>query len=890
MRTVFALLAALGAVSSANALAAFDKTTCATSIPGSITASISSNGAWNCFDFSVASSIREVVTMDVPIGMAGAQLQVYAWNSAQQGGTDAGDSRWTSGASSSWLFFGTPQNGQTDLNEMPTAWTDSTNDRYAQVVTAKGTNVLSGWTSAHRTGGVYAYYSNGLSTNPGRNILALKNPGTATGQSSFDGKLLWRFVYPDVAGVDAAVVPSGDLTSSFSALNVGSAVAVNNLVSPGTGFSLQVGAQFAQVGWAIEGFQYTARVSQTGLAAGNLSANAWMGNNPMVTGWAGLAGANTTGTTSTGVTLHGNYSINNPATYGPAAGNISHTVTTGVDLVTRTWDLPLDFTPVSGQGMLAFEVPSFMQWGVDWTQQVSPFLDVTLTITWVKDYPMLSSLSNAVFRNWDTDTVLGHNLETTHSQVPSRVYRVQTNAMWWRAKVTFNGVENLNRPTGVGAATAQPACDPLWEVQAVSDWDSKNVAGGNGFGKTWYSTATVNGNFGWMDFHPNSNANNWGSSRWMTNTYWAPGASNFGLLPDISTSRNVWLLVRISAVKNVDASGTAKACGSNWVRVGSASFSTSGITDQCAAASDCLTEAADNPNKDAAESSANSGIQFSSCVVVPTLGPEGTRIPTTKCLECIADNQCGDAQYCHLDNGMCQRNGLPGTNSWYNCDADSGKLMGLCVAKSPEVLNQKCRSAWAGAVGSTPSASGMVYPTTSAPSIDGNEGNPTASGTMNDLFAFKGDAAAPFAKGGTGACGEWRFYNGSAPYDDSGSEFISSANRPRYALWTGICHRGVCKECYPGSAFGRGGKICLNGRTYAAMDVDGTVRTFAEDTGAGTELGTTAMVILLLIVFWMYMYAEAKRWRAANGKGPMSCCECLCCCDACTKFDAPAKA
>lgn len=131
MRTIFALLAALGAVSSANArkfmvipahgyksapllhaplaVAAFDKTTCASSIPGSITASISSNGAWNCFDFSVASSIREVVTMDVPIGMAGAQLQVYAWNSAQQGGTDAGDSRWTSGASSSWLFFGTPQ-------------------------------------------------------------------------------------------------------------------------------------------------------------------------------------------------------------------------------------------------------------------------------------------------------------------------------------------------------------------------------------------------------------------------------------------------------------------------------------------------------------------------------------------------------------------------------------------------------------------------------------------------------------------------------------------------------------------------------------------------------------------------------------------------------------
>ena len=89
-------------------------------------------------------------------------------------------------------------------------------------------------------------------------------------------------------------------------------------------------------------------------------------------------------------------------------------------------------------------------------------------------------------------------------------------------------------------------------------------------------------------------------------------------------------------------------------------------------------------------------------------------------------------------------------------------------------------------------------------------------------------------------------------------------------------------ECEPGSGSASDEQVCLNGKLYAAMDVDNTARSFAQNTVAGTQLGTTFMVILLIVLFGAYMLSEAKRARAAAGAPPMTCCECMLCCGACS--------
>ena len=759
--------------------------------------------------------------------------------------------------------------------------------------------MIHGHTAAANASGVYAFTAT-IELNPGRNILTIKNPGNLflASQANYAGKFLYRFVYPEPDTINNAVRGASGAVAraAFGSLALGRTVSVENFLSPGGSVTLPVDEQFARIGWAIAGFAYTANVRATGLDGTQIGNIDWRSSMPMVEGWTGFGGANNSVNIGTipAQTLHVNYSDpGHRQIFGPAAGNATHTVSTGADLITRTWDLPLDVTsPIpSDLGTLTFKLPELTIFRYDWTGQTSPFLDVDLTITWVKDYPMLSQLSDLTLRNWDNNEDRGHSWTWSKTQTPTAIFRVQASAMWWRARVAFSGVVNLNMPEGVTGD--QPGCNPLWEIARVSDWNVEHAA--NGYGQSWTAAGQV-GQVDFEDFYSDSASPVTTSSRWMVNEYWRSkggSATNQAgsLLADVSPKRNAWYLVRISAVFDVDEDNDVKSCGSDWLKIGSASFETSSVADQCSAAADCLVASADNPNADQASDSANKAAnRFANCIVGRAPTTNGKIAPTTKCVECFADNQCFGGQYCHLDDGIC----TDAVGNYYVCDSDSNKLGGLCREKSPQVLGSRCRSVYGANNGATSvSTQSVVYPGANIANPSGS-GAPYGTGnTMPGAFPIKGEPTnKDFVQGSGGACGEWRYYNGSAP--QSAMTGIGNANvdgTPRAALWTGVCVNGRCRECYPGErTFGAEGKVCLNGRTFSAMDVDGTVRTFAENTNASTELGTTAMVILLLIMFWTFSYAQAKRWRAANGKEDMTCCQCLLCCDACTKpGDIPAK-
>ena len=146
---------------------------------------------------------------------------------------------------------------------------------------------------------------------------------------------------------------------------------------------------------------------------------------------------------------------------------------------------------------------------------------------------------------------------------------------------------------------------------------------------------------------------------------------------------------------------------------------------------------------------------------------------------------------------------------------------------------------------------------------------------------FQGSVDDPTIASNFGSCGEYRFFNGSK---DS-IQTMNDAKQVRTALWQGVCIDNKCREC--DGSFGVQGQICLNGRTWTRLDVDGSVNSFAQNTVAGTELGTTAMIILLMIFFCIHMYAENNKYKLSKGMGPLTCCEVLCCCGTCAFNKGP---
>ena len=761
---------------------------------------------------------------------------------------------------------------------------------------------------------VYSYSADTV-PHPGHNVLWMHNPNPA-GFPRQHVALLWRVIPQTLANVPAALPVGSSLVPPVprvtpSATGTTSATTVNAL-QPGGTVQFRLGDEFARVGYAVQGLRLAVEVSAPGAI---LPDSAWSISTP--SGW-------------TPTSLNATMTIPTPQAAGhsfPYQYYRAFTITKVVEdgRLRVTWDMPLDFTgqalTSSAQGIVSVTVPPLTDMSTygqdfDWST-AGPFWDVTLTVEEVVEYPLLFSADPAdadrlfsgplTLRNadpayadqWNT-TNLPEDEETPQrilaDNTPFATLMVKANADWWRGQLSFSDLVNRNIMMHLPREPPiRPACTPLWEVQVAADYTGSAGGAGrgahpNGHSQPWGPSTSA---FAYMPYAATP-AEEHGSSRprSVVQTFWWDPVSNSvphegDLLPDVQQARHVYLFLRIGAVPDTLYQGpTGHVCGSNNLTIGAVRWRQSSAHGQCGTASACLVDSHnDHPAKDVQMKESDNSeeidayTRFANCQVVPTAW-RGLRIPSTRCVECMADNQCPDGQFCWLDDGLCDGN--PGSYpNWYTCDTPSANRRGVCREKSSDVVGKACAP---GVAYRTPA--GSLKPGL-APGVSGYTGaNLVVQGNPGD---------SDFAEGTLGGCGEYRFYNaspplgavlalaGSAAADGSGA-YLSVEGRVRTALWEGVCVNHKCMECMPGEAAAAAaagtntpGKVCLNGRVYEAVDVDGTLNTGRYNAEVGSSAALLTLFLVLALVFAAYTCQEAQRWRRSHQRTPLTCVDWLSC-------------
>jgi len=828
--------------------------------------------------------------------------------------------------------------GAQDENNLPPTWSAAAYDNYTSSVSMSGINAYTG--STHTTNGVYAFRGEIDELRPGTTTLVLRSPDTAaTNTDIFSGVIMYRFVNT-LAETTADMFNGGTLNSeqieaALGSLTVGSMITISNTLMPGDTAVLPITEEFARIGYAIRGLRYEVTLTQT-MASGSTANNladarfGWFDALNVPSGYNTVVGRELSYDTSTG-TAKSEYQVTDGSTtqsffydYSAQWGSWNGSITYTPNTIAREWSYPIDRISSSGDGSLSITVPkpldvvttgSSPAQLVTWSGQRSPFWTLSVRLMSVTKYPMLGEESDVTLKNYDAEQDNGHSLASIGSQMPFKLYMARISTpYWWRAMPVFSQVRNLNK---VQDGAENDACMPRVDFQVINRFGSESPNGWSpsGSASDWVtfrgaSVGSLTSGVQAERFYPNAAFIAGVSSdmqrqtpalvntKWYTASLNAPASdlntNTFALGANDQTSDDMWLMVRVSAGRRTlltsSNAGVAAACGSNNIQIGSMGMLVDSIVDQCTSYADCLKEGGDNPNKGQKDDSANKDpSRFSNCYLKRAVGPNNVAIPQSKCMECNTDEHCGSGQYCHMDDGIC------GSSTFYSCGSDSGELFGMCREKSSDVLGKRCRhSSQSDGGGFT--TTGLVQG--AAASFNGFDSSPNsvptfANGYGPSTYKYmsfdrdlvrKGDADDKgVAKGAFGACGEYVFYEAAAPGSSPNTPLRSDA---RGALWEGFCTADQkCVECVPGEGNGNrnNGVTCLNGKTFSAMDVDGTVRTFAENTAAGSILGTTSMIVVLVFLFAFYMYAEARRHRQAHGLPDLSCCECLLCCGACSK-------
>lgn len=259
----------------------------------------------------------------------------------------------------------------------------------------------------------------------------------------------------------------------------------------------------------------------------------------------------------------------------------------------------------------------------------------------------------------------------------------------------------------------------------------------------------------------------------------------------------------------------------------------------------------DHPSSKKSSSANGEASRMRQCAVLPDSSNIGK--PTTRCIECTSDCDCGTGQYCHSnDYGVCRREGT----DYFVCDGDSYLKFGLCIDKDPgeTILGKSCRTN-SGATASAGIQIAQVSPS----------GLPLVAESAAQALA------AESAVSGSGFCGQALYYNNTPPAAAPRGGSASNAapnNVARVVLWQGECVNHVCTECATGASrcgSSNTAQTCIQGEWVDNIVMDGTQRTFSVNAVAGVMLACTLMVVVLQFCVCVRIMQAHK---AANPPAP----------------------
>lgn len=669
------------------------------------------------------------------------------------------------------------------------------------------------------------------------NWMFIANSTETQPSASVEYALMYRVVPKGASGLATMLPTAGSVEASLTdAITATTSSAVVNALFPGASVQFYVDEDFAKYRYMIDGLKVTV-VTDSGSFV--TTDSTWSIDLP----------SGFTQNNNTQITWNGNsktFMSKEDPKY-ESTNTFSH-----------EWWHQIDYTgaaATSNPAYITVNLPTladeaasegFGNDGYNWASN-SIFWDITVTLTSLTEYPWLYNMGSV---STQSNVVLDAR-EASEGKLdegtPIAVYMVRMNNLWWNFRPTFtsvvdqlrtdNPLEGSNLMFKVQKAGLTDATCFMDACESWADSDTTDVDGYS------YTTNTA--------FYTSGTG-------MVVNTAPAP----------VSAYRNTMYFVAVYA-------GRDTTCMTEYVDVGSIGFETSTVVDECASYAECAT-GDDNPAEDRAEEfSANSDTsRFSRCVVAATDSSTfaGKQVPATKCYECGSDSECGESQYCYVPNLWCSTTLSGGATYRYICNEEGLGPMYTCRDKSTDVLGKKCR----------PGATATAVTSGSAPTLfDQN----VVEGNTDDSFAT-----------GYGYCGEVLYYNASNPlfasFNADSGKVISPGGLVWQTLWSGECVNHMCYECAPGS-YSQGSltssKACVNGRYVAGMDVDGTVRSFTENTLAGTQLGGTMMIVLLIGIFMIYMLGQARRHRELMGDDGLGCCAVLCCCGTFSSAERPGK-
>lgn len=294
------------------------------------------------------------------------------------------------------------------------------------------------------------------------------------------------------------------------------------------------------------------------------------------------------------------------------------------------------------------------------------------------------------------------------------------------------------------------------------------------------------------------------------------------------------------------------------------SASVNTFAGECSSYTDCVQDSGDHPSPRGSLSANGDVERFKQCLMVPSAADP--TVPTGRCVECLNDCDCMAGQYCHTDPGVCD---LTGSNAFYTCDSFSRARLGVCIAKDPtgDIIGQTCRNTFK--VGSATRMPTTVDPSTAA--VSGiTIADYMSDSTANGLVLVDGGVVVDdLPQTGAGFCGRARYYNASSV--DTSASVASSAvlnNGARAILWQGICANGICQECLGAGETCAGAQQCIDGKSAQTIVVDGTSRTFSNNTLASTMLAAVLMIIILQLCVCCRIF-QARKYRKQDQMAEM---------------------